>query len=274
MSILDISRQAFNWQPKQSSVEPMSRTQPNEDNFEKQGASRSASCVFCILAVLACAQMLQFCVVMLGLDKMPGNKFINGIIFGCGEVVAMVSSNVLMTHMHDTSAFLVAYAFTLVSQLILTFFPEVTTLTYLGNIMLITGVGSWFNIMLLILEMRVPPQNVGAVSALTRTMALATAVTAPTIAQLAQPWPYVVLMAVAGLAMILSFALPPPGLHLPTAQKNEDQSVILIDRQTNMPVLAHHLDLTGPHYPMTNYALHQASFQETFTERALNVTRP
>ena len=33
-------------------------------------------------------------------------------------------------------------------------------------------------------------------------------------------------------------------------------------------------DPTNMSYPMTNYAVHMSSFQETYTERFLNVTRP
>ena len=33
-------------------------------------------------------------------------------------------------------------------------------------------------------------------------------------------------------------------------------------------------DPANTNYPMTNYALHQSSFQETYTERVLNVSRP
>lgn len=94
----------------------------------------------------------------------------------------MFFSQFLMSHMLDTSAFYVCYAFGVSGYLVLIFFAESTILTYFANILLMTSIGGWFNSMLLILELRVPPQNVGSVSALTRTLAVTAAIMSPTIA--------------------------------------------------------------------------------------------
>lgn len=122
----------------------------------------------------------------------------------------------------DLTAFYVCYSCGLVSYLVLIFFPNCYMLTYCANILLVTSVGGWFNTMLLILEMRVPPQNVGSISALTRTIAVGFSVFAPTIAYLEAPYPYILLMTLATIGLIFTFALPPPGLHLPIVQKTGD----------------------------------------------------
>ena len=127
----------------------------------------------------------------------------------------MIFSNFLMNNLLDITAFRVAYSIGLLSYLILILVQDNSLLTYIGNVLLITSVGSWFNTMLLILEMRVPPQNVGSVSALIRTMAVGASVVSPTIANLTAPWPHVVLMSMATFAMILTFFLPVPGINLP-----------------------------------------------------------
>jgi len=41
---------------------------------------------------MAIAQMVQYCVASLQLAKLPGNHYVNGIIFGVGEVFAMIFS--------------------------------------------------------------------------------------------------------------------------------------------------------------------------------------
>jgi len=147
---------------------------------------------------------------------LPGNRYVNGIIFGCGEVFAMIFSNFLMNNLLDINAFRVAYSCGFVSYTILIVFRDSAMLTYFANVLMITSIGGWFNSMLLILEMRVPPQNVGSVSALVRTMAVGGSVVAPTIANLTAPWAHVCLMSLATFAMILTFFLPPPGMNLPT----------------------------------------------------------
>lgn len=120
-----------------------------------------------------------------------------------------------MNNLLDMTAFRVAYSIGLLSYLILILVQDNALLTYIGNVLLITSIGGWFNTMLLILEMRVPPQNVGSVSALIRTMAVGASVVSPTIANLTAPWPHVVLMSMATFAMILTFFLPTPGINLP-----------------------------------------------------------
>lgn len=155
--------------------------------------------------------MVQYCVISLSIDKLPGNRYLNGIIFGFGEVTAMFFSQYLMGRMMDMSAFYVCYTLGVTSYLLLIFFPETILITYFANVMLMTGIGGWFNTMLLILELRVPPQNVGSVSALTRTLAVTAASMAPTISNLAAPIPYICLICLATFGFLLTFFLPAPG---------------------------------------------------------------
>ena len=90
--------------------------------------------------------------------KLPGNRYLNGIIFGGGEVFAMFFSQYLMNNLLDITGFWVVYALTVLSFLCLIFFSEGSSIiSYLANILFITGNGGWINIQLLILELRVPP---------------------------------------------------------------------------------------------------------------------
>mmetsp|Transcript_15714 Transcript_15714/g.19756 ORF Transcript_15714/g.19756 Transcript_15714/m.19756 type:complete len:190 (-) Transcript_15714:288-857(-) len=178
--------------------------------------------------------MVQYCSASLYLAKIPGNRYVNGIVFGVGEVFAMVFSSFLMSRLLDTTAFRVIYFIGLAGYMILIFCAESVWLPYLGILMLITSVGGWFNTTLLILELRVPPQNVGSVSAIIRTMAVGAAVVAPTVSNLPSPWPMVSLASFAGFAFILTLFLPPPGQHLASqAQKTGEHSVVLVDKLSN-----------------------------------------
>lgn len=192
----------------------------------------------------------------------------------------MVFSSFLMNNLHDITAFRVCYSIGLTSYTLLICFPESDLITYLANVMLITSIAGWFNTQLLILEMRVPASNVGSVAALTRTLGVGAAVAAPTVANLQAPGPYFTLMILASCGFLLTFLLPPPGLYLPSAQKTGDTSAVLIDKQSNAPTLPY-MNMTNNqdahsnlNVPMTNFALHQSSFQDTYTERSLNVSRP
>ena len=171
---------------------------------------------------MAIAQMIQYCVASLYVAKLPGNRYFNGIIFGFGEVFAMIFSSFLMNNLMDMTAFRIVYSCGLTSYLILILFPGSVALTYLANVLLITSVGGWFNTQLLILEMRVPPQSVGSVSALARTMAVGASVVAPSVANMTAPYPYLFLLSLATFAFMWTFALPAPGSNLPGVQRNAD----------------------------------------------------
>ena len=197
------------------------------------------------------------------------------MIFGFGEVFAMVISQYLMNNLMDLTAFTIAYICGLVSYLILIIFPDSIMLTYLANVLLLTGIGGWINIQLLILELRVPPKNLGSISALIRTISVGSGVISPTIANLAAPWPYICLAVISFFAFVLIYFLPPPGMHLLAVEKTNDTSVVILDKHSNAPTLSNYFfnDITNQ-VSITNYALHQSSFIETFTERYHNVSRP
>ena len=90
--------------------------------------------------------MVQYCGSSLYLAHLPGNKYINGIVFGIGECSAMVFSNYLMNRFMDTTAFTVVYFFGLFGYSILVFAAESVWMPYFGIFMLILSVGGWFNV--------------------------------------------------------------------------------------------------------------------------------
>ncbi len=98
------------------------------------------------MSVLAVAQMVQYSVASLYVATLPGNHYVNGIIFGIGEVCSMIFSGILMNNLYDITSFRIVYSCGLMSYLTLILFPESVALTYIANVMLITSVGGWINI--------------------------------------------------------------------------------------------------------------------------------
>ena len=166
-----------------------------------------------------------------------------------------------MNNLYDMTAFYIVYVCGLVSFLTLIFFAEYSALlTYAANLLLITSIGGWNNVYLLILEMRVPPQNLGSVAVLARTMSVGLSVVAPTVSNFRAPYPFLFLMGLATFAMLLTFLLPAPGQNLPSVKKTANEQAILVDKQSQTPTIAYMFDPANLSYPMTNYALHQSSF--------------
>ena len=84
-------------------------------------------------------------------------------------------------------------------------------LAYLANVLMITSIGGWNNINLVIIELRVPPNNVAAVLLMVRTISVFSGALAPSVSILPAPIPYLVLLSVSTAGLIASLYLPEPG---------------------------------------------------------------
>ena len=195
----------------------------------------------------------------------------------------MVVSNLLLLYFHDITAFRVVFTAGIISLLMLVFSDVIgQTLTYFATVLLIVSIGGWLNINLLIMELRVPPENVAAVQLMTRTMANASAILAPTVASLPAPIPYFVLFTVSFCGFMASLFLPAPGHHLPKivpevdAASVEEHSVKVQERGSqdlsyfNPNALEKEKHIVKP----TPLFQHSMSHAETFTERKLQALRP
>lgn len=136
---------------------------------------------------------------------------VNGIVWGCGDVFAMVFSSWLMGRMHDITAFRVCYLLGVMGYAILIFFPDNETLPYFGILFLVMSIGGWGNTFLLILELRVPPQNIASISIIIKTISIGAAISCPTISGLDKPLTLISLAGLAFFAMLMTFCLPKPG---------------------------------------------------------------
>lgn len=163
---------------------------------------------------MAIAHMFQYAIAMLLVAKFAGNRFVNGILFGCAYALSMVFSGLLLTYMSDMKAFRIVVAMALTAYVLLVSFTDSPTASKIAIVLLVAGLGGWVNILQLIIDIRVPPLNVASVAILTRTVAVGTCVLASTVASLDLCLTYILLSAVAICGLAASFMLPEPGQHL------------------------------------------------------------
>ena len=105
--------------------------------------------------------MVQYCIASLICASIPGNKYWNGVLFGSGEFFGMFFSQFLLTYLNDMSAYYIVAIIGQVCYMTFIFFPTVGLHTYMATFATVVGTGGWFNVMLLILELRIPPAKVG-----------------------------------------------------------------------------------------------------------------
>ena len=158
--------------------------------------------------------MFQYSVAMLLVANFAGDRFVNGVLFGCADALSMVVSGLLLQHMPDMKAFRIVVGIGLFAYALLITFVESAIVGNIAIVLLVTSVGGWNNILQLIIELRVPPLNIAAVAILTKTMAVGSGVFASTVASFPLLYAYVTLACIAVCGLLVSFWLPEPGQHL------------------------------------------------------------
>ena len=92
------------------------------------------------------------------LTKLPGNKFVNSMMFGFAEAISVVFSGVLMTMIADMAIYNIILVSGMISYVIFIVFPDINVIViYIMNCLFVGGLGGHQNLGFLIAELRVPP---------------------------------------------------------------------------------------------------------------------
>ena len=175
------------------------------------------------MSIFYTSYALQYFMFNLYLTKLPGNKFVNSMIFATGEALIVLFSGYLMTLLSDMAIYNVIMASGIFSYTILIFFPDVNNIMiYITNCLLIGGLGGMQNLGSLIAELRVPPQSLGSVNLISQTVGAAFGSLAPFLSHLPGGYPLVVSGIYSTFAYFATFALPSPGAFL---DKGADKSI-------------------------------------------------
>ena len=132
--------------------------------------------------------------------------------------------------------------------------------------------GAWLNVVLCIMECRVPPSLYGQTALICMMAGSVSGSLAPSIAHMPEPYPMMISSLITTISFITTFFLPKPGEHLTYKDVNDEA-------QSENPGLAVQVSLLVNYQAQTTQnppylGLHAMSFQETATERNLGVQRP
>jgi len=135
LSIIELGRKAISWDKRSKpddaqQGQKMLKPKPKQEyeQFDNESAPppslkqpRAATAVFFLLSSMAVAAGLQHCVVQLFVASFPGNKFVNGVLFGIAESFGFLLSNLLLLYLDDIVAFRVAFVAGITSYLVMVF---------------------------------------------------------------------------------------------------------------------------------------------------------
>ena len=108
--------------------------------------------------------------------------------------------------MRDSSAFYVVFFIGIVSYTILISDNKGGMLVYVAVVLMVISNGGWNNANLLIMEMRVPPSNIASVAIVIRTLASASGIGSASVAAIAQPYSFVVLVIISFTGFLQYFS--------------------------------------------------------------------
>ena len=174
--------------------------------------------------VLYLGYFFNYFIVAFYLSSIPGNKFINGIIFGAGIFTFIFLSGKILKALGDLKAFYLALAFCAISQTTIVLFPQPGIHIYFAVLANVGMLGAWLNISLCIIECRVHPQLYGQTALICMCAGSVASTMAPNIAHLPEPYPMIISLGTTCVAFFATFLLPPPGMHL-TSKENIEKAV-------------------------------------------------
>ena len=175
-----------------------------------------------LIALFFSADQLQYFVFSLVITRLPGNKFVNSMIFGAAESVSVFLSGILMSHIRDTTVFFIVFVMCMASYGVFIFVEAPSDiLIYIANCFFVGSMGAWQNVGFLIAELRVPPQSLGSVNMFGQVAGTGISAVAPIIATLDGSMPLIVSASYCIVSyFIITALLPTPGRYLPKADED------------------------------------------------------
>ena len=128
------------------------------------------------------------------MTALDGPKLYNGMIFGLSETFAAVFVAWLMNYMDDRQACLICSAFCFVCNIIYRLLGAGDWIAMLFLFFAIFGVGGLINTCYILIEMRVPPETLGANMVMSQTIAVILCSFSPYFSYLPQPLPLYIML--------------------------------------------------------------------------------
>ena len=162
-TLRDVGRAALGWNERN---ENNSEASLNEDGTVKtrEVSSGSPILICALISLYFTSYAGQYFMFNLYLTKLAGNMFVNAIIFGIAESIAVLCGGLLMSRVADMTVYNIIIVTGVFSYAIFIFFPDIGWPIYIANCVLVGGLGAMQNLGFLIAELRVPPQSLGSVN--------------------------------------------------------------------------------------------------------------
>ena len=154
---------------------------------------------------------------MFGTTARPGNKLINGIIYGVSEAIAAFTVGFVCKYAPDNFVFIGLTSMCLVSNVAYFFLGsgrDGGAIAFIFYFLIVFSIGGMITTTMILIELRVPPESLASSLVLIFTTSITCCALAPTVAYFPQPVPFIVTLAFLVMIIMLTLRLPPPGQFL------------------------------------------------------------
>ena len=89
------------------------------------------------MTLLFSGYAIQYYIATLYIGKLPGDKFVNGMIFGISEIISVLLCGILMKLFTDITVFNIIFIESILAYFIYIFLGEMGNFCYIGLILLV-----------------------------------------------------------------------------------------------------------------------------------------
>lgn len=192
------------------------------------------------------------------------NKFINCCLIGSGEIIGATLTAFLLSRMHDHYVFISAAVLACVANFAYYFVPEGGA-QFACFLLFVVGLSGQFNSIYVVIELRIPPENVGAAIVIVTTVGTLVSSIAPYIVNFGFPSTLIIPSCLAAMNAAMMTYVGAPESFLPKAVKLS-KNVTILKLETVNQVINDTIQNSMYGYSM-NYSI-------TYFEKINNVERP
>ena len=166
----------------------------------------------------------------------PGNKLVNGMIYGVSEAIAAFSIGFVCKYAPDNFVFIGLTSVCMVSNMGYFFLggSEGGMIAFIFYFFIVFSIGGMITTTMILIELRVPPESLASSLVLIFTTSVTFCSVAPTVAYFKEPVPFIVTLAFLAAMIFLTLRLPPPGQHLIKATRLTQNLTRIEDENTSV----------------------------------------
>ena len=160
------------------------------------------------------------------LGTIEGNKYVNGMVFSLAGAAGGMLTGIAMAYSKETTVYRLCALAAAVCNAGL-YHAESPTLKIVFLTITVFGLAGAFNSIFVVMELRIPPENLGSASVLMYVIGALGCAPTPSVAAMQDPTRMLVVSGIVVAGLAWTWLLPAPGKYLPKAVQLTENVTLL-----------------------------------------------